>query len=46
MALLREEWSPEQIEGYLRRQCGDDPAMAISHEMIYRSIYTTSLSST
>ncbi|WP_235877847.1 helix-turn-helix domain-containing protein [Saccharopolyspora karakumensis] len=41
MALLREEWSPEQIVGYLRRHHGNDPAMAISHETIYRSIYTT-----
>lgn len=41
MALLGEEWSPEQIVGYLRRHHGGDPAMAISHETIYRSIYTT-----
>lgn len=41
VALLGEEWSPEQIVGYLRRQHGNDPAMAISHETIYRSIYTT-----
>jgi IS30 family transposase len=41
VALLQEEWSPEQIVGYLRRHYGDEPAMAISHETIYRSIYTT-----
>lgn len=39
--LLREEWSPEQIVGHLRLHHQDDPMMAISHETIYRAIYTT-----
>lgn len=38
---LDQEWSPEQIVGHLRLHHSDDPAMAISHETIYRSIYTT-----
>ncbi|MEU1409589.1 helix-turn-helix domain-containing protein [Streptomyces sp. NPDC005728] len=41
LTLLCEEWSPEQIVGYLRRYHGNDPAMEISHETIYRSVYTT-----
>lgn len=41
LALLREEWSPEQIVGHLRLRHGDDPGMRISHETIYRSVYTT-----
>jgi IS30 family transposase len=41
VALLREEWSPEQIVGHLRLHHQGDPAMVISHETIYRSIYTT-----
>jgi hypothetical protein len=39
--LLREEWSPEQIVGHLRLNHGADPGMEISHETIYRSVYTT-----
>lgn len=39
--MLEDEWSPEQIVGYLRRHHGDDDEFAISHETIYRSIYTT-----
>jgi transposase, IS30 family len=34
-ALLREDWSPEQVAGWLRRQ-GE---LAISHETIYRYIW-------
>jgi IS30 family transposase len=41
VTLLRQEWSPEQIVGHLRLHHADDPAMAISHETIYRAIYTT-----
>jgi len=41
VTLLREEWSPEQIVGYLRLRHGDDPTMAVSHETIYKSIYIT-----
>ncbi|MFE6904690.1 transposase [Streptomyces sp. NPDC057717] len=32
LTLLMQEWSPEQIVGYLRRHHGDDPGMAISPE--------------
>lgn len=35
-ALLREDWSPEQVAGWLRRH----GKLAISHETIYRSIWT------
>lgn len=41
LTLLCEEWSPEQIVGHLRRYHGNDPAMEISHETIYWSVYTT-----
>jgi IS30 family transposase len=41
VALLRDEWSPEQIVGHLRRHHRDDPAMTISHETIYRAICTS-----
>ncbi|MET7390585.1 hypothetical protein ACFYPT_37870 [Streptomyces sp. NPDC005529] len=41
MELLEEDWSPEQIVGRLLRVHGDDPVMWISHEPIYRSVYTT-----
>ncbi|WP_051501501.1 IS30 family transposase [Nesterenkonia sp. AN1] len=39
--LLGQEWSPEQIVGRLRLLHPEDPAMRISHESIYRAIYTT-----
>ena len=35
-ALLREDWSPEQVAGWLRRH----QQLAISHETIYRYIWT------
>ncbi|PWK81102.1 IS30 family transposase [Lentzea atacamensis] len=41
LALLKEEWSPEQIVGHLRLNHGDGPAMRVSHETIYRSVYVT-----
>jgi IS30 family transposase len=34
-ALLREEWSPEQVAGYLRRH----RELVISHETIYRHVW-------
>ena len=37
-AKLRQEWSPEQIAGWLKQQDRDDD-MQISHETIYRSLY-------
>ncbi|KZM28608.1 nucleic acid binding, partial [Ascochyta rabiei] len=41
VSMLEDEWSPEQIVGYLRRHHRGDDELAISHETIYRSIYTT-----
>jgi IS30 family transposase len=41
IGLLDEEWSPEQIVGRLRLLHADDPRMLVSHESIYRAIYTT-----
>lgn len=41
LTLLNEEWSPEEIVGHLRLNHAADPAMRISHETIYRSVYTT-----
>jgi len=32
-------WSPAQISGWLRRSFPDDPAMRLSHETIYRSLF-------
>ncbi len=52
---LREDWSPEQISGWLKKRYPDDEAMRISHEIIYctgipplartRSPYATLISS-
>ena len=39
--MLEDEWSPEQIVGHLRRHHSGDDELSISHETIYRSIYTT-----
>ncbi|MGI5485419.1 IS30 family transposase [Microtetraspora malaysiensis] len=39
--LLDNEWSPEQIVGHLRLMHAGNPLMRISHESIYRAIYTT-----
>ena len=36
---LREDWSPEQISGWLKREYPLDEAMRISHETIYRSLF-------
>lgn len=38
-AKLRQEWSPEQIAGWLKQQNPDEDCMQISHETIYRSLY-------
>ena len=32
-------WSPQQIAGWLRFEHGDDEAMRVSHETIYRSLF-------
>jgi transposase, IS30 family len=39
IADLKELWSPQQIASRLRREFGDDEAMQISHETIYKSLY-------
>ena len=36
---LEQLWSPEQISQRLRDEFGDDDAMQISHETIYKSLY-------
>jgi IS30 family transposase len=36
---LREDWSPEQISGWLKREYPLDEAMRISHETIYRTLF-------
>ncbi|NIJ48957.1 IS30 family transposase [Rhizomicrobium electricum] len=36
---LAQQWSPEQIAGWLKRQFPTDPAMQLSHETIYRSLF-------
>lgn len=37
---LLSQWTPEQISGRLRELYPNDPIMSISHEAIYRHIYT------
>jgi transposase, IS30 family len=36
---LEENWSPQQIAGWLRRAYPDDEAYRVSHETIYRSLF-------
>lgn len=38
-AMLRRKFSPEQASGRLKVKYPDDPAMRVSHEAIYQSIY-------
>lgn len=38
-AKLQDDWSPEQIAGWLAVKHANDPRMRISHETIYRSLY-------
>lgn len=37
--LLRQGWSPQQIQGRLREHYPEDPAYHVSHETIYAAIY-------
>jgi IS30 family transposase len=37
--LLRQEWSPQQIAEWLRREHPDEPEWWVSHEAIYQAIY-------
>jgi len=36
---LREDWSPQQISGWLAKRYPDDEAMNVSHETIYRTLF-------
>ncbi|MCA1731884.1 MAG: IS30 family transposase [Actinobacteria bacterium] len=36
---LEEDWSPEQICGWLKREYPEDEAMYVSHETIYRTLF-------
>jgi IS30 family transposase len=38
-ARLEENWSPEQIAGWLKQTYPDDEAHQVSHETIYRSLF-------
>jgi IS30 family transposase len=38
-ARLAQRWSPQQIAGWLRAQYSDNPAMQVSHETIYLSLF-------
>jgi IS30 family transposase len=37
--LQDEQWSPQQISGWLHTEFGDDRSMTCSHETIYRSLF-------
>ena len=37
--LLRRQWSPEQVAGWLKRTYPDDTSRQVSHETIYRSLF-------
>jgi IS30 family transposase len=39
---LREDWSPEQIAGTLKKQHAAGSAMRVSHETIYRTLFVES----
>ena len=36
---LIQDWSPEQISGWLKTQYPDDESLRVSHETIYRSLF-------
>ena len=38
-ARLKKQWSPKQIDGWLKRRYPDDEARHVSHETIYRSLF-------
>lgn len=38
-AKLKQDWSPQQIAGWLRDQYPGNPEMWVSHETIYRSLF-------
>ncbi len=39
---LAQDWSPEQISGWLRRTYPDDELLQVSHETIYKSLFVQS----
>ena len=39
IAKLRQDWSPEQISGWLKLEFPNDLSMQISHESIYKSLF-------
>ena len=39
---LSEDWSPQQISGYLDREFGHDPEMQVSTETIYKTLFVQS----
>jgi IS30 family transposase len=39
---LQQQWSPEQIAGWLKRTYPDDPSCQVSHETIYRTLFIQS----
>jgi transposase, IS30 family len=41
-AKLDDDWSPQQVAQWLRREYLDDAAMRVSHESIYRDVYMPS----
>jgi IS30 family transposase len=38
-AKLQDQWSPQQISGWLKTELGDDGTMQVSHETIYKSLF-------
>jgi IS30 family transposase len=36
---LLQDWSPEQISGWLKQSYPDDESLRVSHETIYRSLF-------
>ncbi len=38
-ARLKKQWSPKQIDGWLKRRYPDDEGRHVSHETIYRSLF-------
>jgi IS30 family transposase len=40
--LRQEQWSPEQIAGWLKATYPNDPEMQVSHETIYRTLFIQS----
>jgi IS30 family transposase len=36
---LKEDWSPQQISGWLKRRYPDEEAMRVSHETIYSTLF-------